>query len=83
MSKQLERLKQRQAQIEAQLKAAEAKEKEKERKRETRRKILVGSYFLEKYRQADNFAALQQELETYLTRKDDRALFGLENKEES
>jgi len=82
MTKEIERLKQRQAQIEAQLKAAEAKEKEKERKRETRRKILVGSYFLEKYRQADNFAALQQELETYLTRKDDRTLFDLKNKEE-
>ena len=81
MSKELERLKEKQAQIVARIKAAEAKEKEKERKNETRRKILVGSYFLEKYRQADNFPALQQELETYLTRKDDRALFNLKSKE--
>ena len=50
------------------------------RKRETRRKILVGSFFLNKYRTKNRMEDLKKELNNFLTKEHDRELFGLEKK---
>lgn len=47
------------------------------RKRELRREILVGRYFLQKYRQTNRWSELQAELTQALTNPSDRELFGL------
>jgi len=77
MASKLEQLKKKQAQLTAQIKDVEAREKEKERKLETRRKILVGSFYLDKAKENGSIDQLKNELDSYLTRKDDRALFDL------
>jgi hypothetical protein len=74
----LEQLKVQRANILARRKATEAKVK---RGADTRRKILVGSMILAKLDQADEARAarartrLAEDLDAYLTREDDRALF--------
>lgn len=74
----LEKLKHQQAQLTARIQAHEARAKEQERKKETRRKILVGAYYLDKARvSSENFDKLKQDMDEYLTRNSDRALFDL------
>lgn len=46
-----------------------------ERQRETRRKILVGAYYLKKAKQEGTLDALYREMLTFLTREIDRCLF--------
>ena len=71
--KQAKALKQKQ---EAQKKAREQK---LTRAQDTRRKILVGSLFLQRASSSDAAQAeLKTMLDPFLTRLDDRALFGLE-----
>ena len=77
----VESLEKRHAQIEAQLQAIEARDKTTQRKNETRRKILVGSFYLDKAKENGSIDQLKNELDSYLTRKDDRALFGLAPKD--
>lgn len=73
--KQLKSIKQR---IEASRRAAAAKVT---RQQETRRKILVGAMVLEMMEKDDgNRQRFMQRLDSYLTRADDRALFGLPEK---
>ena len=61
-----------------QLKRLEQREKAKDRKRDTRRKILAGSWVLERVAKDDAFAAkFRNDLDQYLTRDIDRALFDL------
>ncbi len=55
----------------------ENKEKTIECKRETRMKILIGSYFLEKYRADDKFDDIIKMMDGYLVRESDRKIFGL------
>ena len=45
----VEKLKEKQEVLKARIQLIENREKSKERKLETRKKILIGSYFLEKY----------------------------------
>lgn len=71
----LERLKQQQAKIAARIQAEEARDKQKKRKEDTRRKILIGSYYLEKAQNENTYEQLKKELATYLKRDTDRALF--------
>lgn len=73
----LERLKQQQKILTNRIHKAESRQRENERKQETRRKILVGAYFLNKARQTNNMAELTGQLSTFLTRDSDRALFNL------
>ena len=77
MIKKLEQLKQRRQQLNAQIQNMAAAEKAKERKRDTRRKILIGAYFLNQAKQNNTMEALTQQIVGYLTRSIDRVLFDL------
>ena len=73
----LERLLQQQLKLDTKIKAIKNREAYQERKNETRRKILAGAYILEKHRKEETMHLLNKELDWFLTRKNDRALFGL------
>jgi len=73
----IEKLKRQKEIIEARLQKAESRHKQRERKEETRRKILLGAYFLEKIRKDGTLEKIRQELDSFLTRNSDRKLFGL------
>jgi large subunit ribosomal protein L7/L12 len=81
--KTLERLKEKRQKLDARIQAAEARFKTTERKKDTRRKILIGSYYLDKAAKENNIAGLFLLMDTYLKREPDRALFGLTSKEEA
>lgn len=74
---QLEKLKKQKAILEARIQKAEAMNKERHRKEETRRKILLGAYYLDKIRNNGTFESVKKEMDEFLTRNSDRALFGL------
>lgn len=70
--KQLKALKQKQA---ARERAAASK---RERAADTRRKILIGAFYLDQMQRNETLnAQIVQKLDAYLTRNDDRALFDL------
>lgn len=74
-----ERLRERAAQLRAQADAAEGRARRSDRAIETRRKVLLGSWVMadcgrDLARMDD---ASRAEFDQYLTRKDDRVLFGL------
>ncbi len=73
----LEKLKAQRAKLEARIQAAEARSKTSQRKQETRRKILVGSYYLDQAQGSEQQAALRQLMDGYLKRDSDRTLFNL------
>lgn len=73
----LEILKKQQDQLKAKIQALEASEFSRERKRETRRKILVGAYYLDKMRADNKFNELVSFMDSYLSRDSDRVLFNL------
>jgi hypothetical protein len=53
----------------------EARVRNEEDKKTTRMKILVGAYFMEKYK--DKMSELVKMIDGFLTRDNDRKLFGL------
>jgi len=73
----LEKLKAQREALNAKIQAAEARTRVSERKKDTRRKILVGAYYLEQAQQNQRWAELQQIMAHYLTRDSDRRLFEL------
>lgn len=73
----LAKLKAQRAKLDVRIQAAEARAKGSERKKETRRKILVGSYFLEQAQQSNQMDDLRQKMDNYLKRNSDRQLFDL------
>ena len=75
--KKLDALKKKQAQLKAQIQNLEAAEKSREKKRDTRRKILVGAYYLDKAVKDDRFDEITRLMDGYLTRQSDRELFDL------
>ncbi len=77
MVNRLEQLKKKREQLNAQIQKVEASTRTKERKQETRRKILVGAYFLNKAEEENSMEDLTQQIDDYLTRNIDRVLFGL------
>ncbi len=79
----LDKLLKQQLKLDARIKAIKTREAHQERKNETRRKILAGAYILEKHSKEDTMHQLTKELDWFLTRKNDRALFGLFVKNES
>ena len=74
---QLLKLKEQRAKLEARIQAIEARAKQDERKKDTRRKILVGSYYLEQVIQNNQMDDLKKKLDSFLTRNSDRRLFDL------
>lgn len=77
----IERLRKKQAEVTAKLQAEEARYAVKERKRDTRRKILIGSYYMEQARKNDQWEKIKERMDEYLTRDSDRELFDLQKKE--
>jgi large subunit ribosomal protein L7/L12 len=76
----LERLKKQKEIIEARIQSAEARLKTASRKQATRRKILVGSYYLDKALKENAMENLKITMCGYLTRESDRKLFGFSEK---
>ena len=74
----LERLKEQRDKINARIQAAEARSKTNERKTDTRRKILVGSYYLDQARENNQLGEVKKLMDKYLTRPSDRKLFDLD-----
>ena len=77
-SKKLETLKRKQDQLKAQIQALESAEKTREKKRDTRRKILIGAYYLDKAQSENKWDEMVKIMDHYLTRNSDRTLFDLE-----
>lgn len=73
----IETLKQKKEQLNARIQKLEALQKARERKCDTRRKILIGAYFIDKANEEGNLDSLFQQLDGYLKRSSDRELFGL------
>lgn len=74
----LESLLQQKAKNNAAIDAKIARAKNKERKHDTRRKILIGAYILNKTKENDTYDQfIRDELDRYLTKKQDRQIFGL------
>lgn len=73
----LEKLKQRKAQLEARIQTIEARNKSKERKIDTRKKILIGSYYLNQATKENKLDELVKIMDKFLERDNDRQLFGL------
>ncbi len=69
----LEQLEKRAQQLKAQIQAKKALVRQQERKRDTRRKILIGAWLMD---QKDT-EFLREKMDRYLTRDNDRKLFGL------
>ena len=64
--------------IKARLAKEQALLHKEERKEETRRKILVGSFYLENSRKnPDDYKKLVERMDTFLTRDHDRKVFDL------
>jgi hypothetical protein len=75
---QLDKLKQQRDALNARIQAAEARGRVSERKQDTRRKILIGAYYLDQAQQnPDQWSQLVKIMADYLTRDSDRRLFGL------
>ena len=73
----LEKLKAQRAKLEARIQAAESRAKASERKQDTRRKILLGAYYLEQIQRDGQMDEIKKHLDGFLVRDSDRQLFGL------
>jgi large subunit ribosomal protein L7/L12 len=73
----LDSLKKKRDIINARIRLMQNKEQFKERKDNTRRKILIGSYYLEQAYKNNSFDSVVKLMDSYLTRDSDRMLFDL------
>jgi hypothetical protein len=73
----IQKLKKQKDVILARIQKMEAIEKHKERKRDTRRKILVGSYYLDKAKKENNMHEIKSIMAKFLKRDCDKILFDL------
>jgi len=73
----LQKLKEQKEKLEARIQLIENREKHKERKKDTRRKILVGSYYLDEAEKNGALDEIKKIMDSYLTRESDRILFDL------
>ena len=80
---QLLKIKKKRDQLNARIQQMEAYEKTKARKRETKKKILIGAYYLDQAKKDDTYQDLVNQLDTFLVRSSDRQLFGLEDKKDN
>lgn len=74
---QLDSLKKKKEQLNARIQKLKSLQKSRDRKRDTRRKILIGAYFMDKATEEGSLDSLFQQLNSYLTRNSDRELFCL------
>ena len=73
----LDSLKKKRDIINARIRLAQNREQSKERKDNTRRKILIGSYYLDQANKNNSFNDIVKLMDSYLTRDSDRVLFDL------
>ncbi len=73
----LKKLKAQQDKLAAKIQLLENREKAQAKKNDTRRKILVGAYYLEKAEKENSYPALQEAMKNFLTRPSDKILFGI------
>jgi large subunit ribosomal protein L7/L12 len=73
----IDRLKKQREVINARIQSAQNREQERNRKHETRRKIILGTYYLEQAEKDNNFDSLKKIMDSYLTKDIDRKLFDL------
>ena len=64
--------------LDARIQATEARLKNSERKKDTRRKILIGAYYLDLAAKENNMSNIKKIMDEYLKRNSDRELFDLE-----
>jgi len=76
----LDRLKEQREKLNARIQIIEARAKSSDRKKDVRKKILVGSYYLDKAIKDEHMDAIKNIMDKYLTRDSDRILFDLEPK---
>jgi hypothetical protein len=76
----LEKLKQDKELLSRKIQRIEAKQKLQENKYDIRRKILVGTYFLEKAKSENSMDKLMEYMNVFLTKDRDRKLFNLPSK---
>jgi|LauGreDrversion4_2_1035121.scaffolds.fasta_scaffold03463_4 hypothetical protein len=76
-SSDLDSLKKKRNIINARIRLMQNREQSKERKDNTRRKILIGSYYLEQANKNNSFDSVVKLMDSYLTRDSDRMLFDL------
>ena len=76
-TRNLDSLKKKRDVINARIRLITNREQSKDRKDATRRKILIGSYYLDQANKNNSFDAIVKLMNTYLTRDSDRKLFGL------
>jgi large subunit ribosomal protein L7/L12 len=77
----LKKLKLRKDQIEARIRNLEARDKAREKKRDTRRKILIGAFYMEQMEKDEMLKKkILSGLNGFLVRENDRELFGLGEK---
>ena len=73
-----ERLEKRIEAIKARLQSIKAREKSSVRKIDLRRKILIGAYYLEEATKNNNMDEIKKVMDKFLTKNNDRILFGLD-----
>lgn len=73
----LDKLKEQREKLNARILQQESRLKQNQRKIDTRKKILVGSYFLDQHKSDEKFNELTRLMESYLKRNSDRVLFNL------
>jgi hypothetical protein len=78
----LDKLKKQREQLDARIQAAESRQKVSQRKQDTRRKILLGSYYLDQAQKNNQWKKTQELMSNYLKRNSDRKLFDLPEIEE-
>lgn len=75
----LDSLKKKRDIINARIRLVQNREQSKERKDNTRRKILIGSYYLDLANKNNSFNDIVKLMDSYLTRDSDRMLFDLKS----
>lgn len=78
----LEKLKEQRSQLDRRIQAIESRNKVAERKNDNRRKILLGSYYLEEAKKNNQWETVKKLMDDYLKRNTDRVLFDLSKIEE-
>ncbi len=74
---ELEKLIKRKKEIDSRIINLKAKVDKTKRKEDTRKKILVGAYFIQRFEKEEKLTELNTLMDGFLTRKIDRVLFGL------